>query len=310
MAKTNDLPVELPEKAKPVGLDIGAEFPYEHKFQDVMGSNMAYVDEGEGRPLLFLHGNPTSSYLWRNVMPHLTGGARCIAPDLIGMGKSEKPDLAYSYLDHRAYLFGLIEALELRDITLVVHDWGSALGFDYASNNPGNVRGIAFMEAIMPPIFPNPRPGSENPLFSMLRDPVTGPELMYDHNFFVEAVLPFAIWRQLSEVEMDHYRAPYLEREARKPTLAWPNQIPFADGPREVIEIVTNYGRWLKETETPLLYLYCDPGSINPIGLEDWLVANLKNLETHYLGAGYHFIQEDHPHGIGRAVADWLRRLD
>ena len=206
--------------------EISAAFPFQSKLVEVLGSRMHYVEEGSGDPVLFLHGNPTSSYLWRNVIPHVSALGRCIAPDLIGMGKSDKPDIVYGFFDHSRYVEGFIEALGLRNITFVIHDWGSALGFHYARRHEGNVKGIAFMEAIVRPITWDEWPDQARQMFQAFRTPGVGEQMIMDNNMFVEAVLPGAILRKLSQEEMDRYREPYPTRESRKPTWRWPNEIP------------------------------------------------------------------------------------
>ena len=292
---------------------ISSEFPFEKKFVEVNGSKMAYVDEGKGPVVLFLHGNPTSSYLWRNIIPYVTDGHRAIAVDLIGMGDSGKPDINYSFADHAAYLDSFIEALELTDITLVIHDWGSALGMRYARLNEANVRGLVFMEAIVPPVFPAPSYETLGPesseLFTMLRTPGIGEELVLEQNFFVEKILPeFGVQRPLTETEMAAYRAPYPTPESRKPTLQWPREIPIAGEPPETVVAIEANGEWLTTTDIPKLFFYAEPGAITPAPAVEFLKANVKNMETVFVGPGLHFIQEDNPHGIGEGLAAWLNR--
>ena len=308
MSERQKEPEEVTAKAEPAE-PISAEMPYESRFVEVLGSKIHYVEGGQGDPILFLHGNPTSSYLWRNVMPHLEAQGRVIAMDLIGMGGSEKPDIGYRFFDHYAYVEGFIEAMGLANITLVIHDWGSALGFHYASLNEDNIKGVAFMEAIIPSGFLERVP-EEGSLFYRLRHPEIGPKLVLEVNFFVESVLPGAVIRKLTDEEMDHYRAPYPTPESRKPTLVWPNEIPFADGPEDNAEMVRGIGQWLEATEKPLLYLWVKPGAINREGTAEKLEALAKNIETQYVGKGIHFIQEDHPHAIGRAISDWYGRIN
>ena len=193
----------------------------------------------------------------------------------------------------------------------MLHDWGSALGFDYAMRSDGRVRAIAFMEALVPPVFPMESyagMGRYEQLFRDLRDPTKGPGLVIEGNAFVEEILPSAVLRDLTAAEMAAYRAPFAEPAARKPVLVWPNQIPIGGEPEEVTAIVEAYGAWLRETEIPLLHLYASPGALNPPEVAAWLAANLKNIETAFVGGGLHYIQEDQPEAIGRAVADWLRR--
>jgi len=291
-----------------------ADFPFTSKFVEVLGSRMHYIDEGEGDPILFLHGNPTSSYLWRNVIPFLKNQGRAIAVDNIGFGKSDKPDIGYTFAEHRRYLEAFIAKLGLKNITLVIHDWGSALGFDYASRNAANVKGVAFMEAIVPPVFPmesyekmGPQMG---PLFRAMRDPVKGPKMIIEKNMFIEELMPNAgVMRSLSEVEMNAYRAPFLDPATRKPILVWPLQLPIGGVPADVTQSMLAYGEWMIGTEVPKLHLYASPGALNPPALSAHFASSLKNIETAYVGLGTHFIQEDNPEAIGRAIADWHRRI-
>ncbi|WP_299622828.1 haloalkane dehalogenase [uncultured Tateyamaria sp.] len=294
--------------------------PFEKKYVDVNGSRMAYVDEGTGPVVLFLHGNPTSSYLWRNIIPFVLDGDtetasdyRAIAPDLIGMGDSDKPDIDYTFADHAAYLDGFIAALGLEDITLVIHDWGSVLGMRYARLNEGNVQAVAFMEAGIPPALPAPsleamgEPSAS--LFGMLRSPA-GEAAVLQGNFFVEEVLgKMAVATPLSQEVLDHYRAPFPTPESRKPTLAWPRQVPIAGEPADTAAVITANGEWLYSNELPKLMLHVAPGALMPPPVVEYVKANASNLEDVFLGPGIHFIQEDHPEAIGRALRDWLDRL-
>ena len=292
--------------------EISAEYPFEPHYVNVLGSRLHYVDEGAGSPILMLHGNPTSSYLWRNVIPHLTTRGRVLALDLIGMGKSDQPDIDYTYADHIGYVQGFIEALELRDLILVVHDWGSALGFDYASRHEDNVRGIAFMEAIGPPGLPAASyeaMGGGGEFFRRLRTSGEGERLILEENYFVEQVLPSSVVRGLGQEEMAFYRAPYPTPQSRKPTLVWPREIPIGGEPENTVRMVTTYSKWLQQTRVPMLHFYAKPGALNPPEVAEWYVQHLKNIESLYVGPGFHYIQEDHPEVIGRAIADWLRRL-
>ena len=285
---------------------ISADFPYEAHYVDVHGAQMHYVDEGAGDPILFLHGNPTSSYLWRNIIPHLTSHGRCIAPDLIGMGKSDKPDIDYRFFDHARYVDGFIEALGLRNITLVIHDWGSALGFYHAMRHTENIKGIAFMEALL---MPTPSwdvmDEQSRQLFQAFRTPDVGWDMIVNQNMFVEQVVPNAVMRELTAEEMNHYRAPFTDPASRKPTWRWPNEIPIAGEPADVAEAVGQYNQWLQQTELPKLLCYATPGAIITEPLVAWSKQNLKNLTTVDVGPGIHYIQEDHPHRIGAALAKW-----
>jgi haloalkane dehalogenase len=289
---------------------ISAEVPYESRFIEILGSKIHYVEGGTGDPILFLHGNPTSSYLWRNIMPHLEAQGRVIAMDLIGMGGSEKPDLGYRFFDHYPYVEGFIEAMGLENITLVTHDWGAALGFHYASLHEDNTKGVVFMEAVIPFLDLLDRAPPEGSIFYKLRHPEIGPQLVLEDNFFVEGILPGAIMRKLSDQEMAHYRAPYPTPESRKPTLVWPNEIPFAGRPEATAKMVRDIGQWIEASEKPLLYLWVRPGIVNPMGTAEKLTAIARNIETQYVGQGIHFIQEDVPHEIGLAISDWYRRID
>lgn len=281
----------------------------------VLGKRMAYVDEGVdagGWTIVFQHGNPTSSYLWRNVMPHLEGLGRLVACDLIGMGGSDKlddpgPD-RYHYAEQREYLFALWDALDLGDrVVLVVHDWGSALGFDWANQHRDRVAGIAYMEAIAMPInwadFPEP----VRPLFQGFRS-AEGEALILEQNLFVEAVLPGAIQRRLTDEEMDHYRAPYrTPGEDRRPTLSWPRNIPIEGEPADVVAIVEEFGQWLAHSDVPKLFVNAEPGAITRGRVRDF-VRTWPN-QTEVTVAGTHFIQEDSPDEIGQAVAAFVRAL-
>ena len=285
---------------------ISADFPYESRYVEVLGSRMHYVDEGEGQPILFLHGNPTSSYLWRNVIPYVTDNYRAIAVDLIGMGKSAKPDLEYTYQDHKRYLDAFIEALDLQEITLVIHDWGSVLGFDYAVEHDDNVVGIAFMEAIIPPSFPRSAPMG-GPLGRYRTD--AGEELILEQNQFVEQILPGSVIRGLTEQELDYYRAPYPTPESRWPTLQWPRELPAGGEPARNVEVVTRIGGWMQGTDVPMLFLWARPGALNNEAFADAMVERVENIQTTFVGEGRHYIQEDQPEMIGRTLADWRRRI-
>ena len=237
--------------------EISAAFPFESKFLEVRGSKMHYVEQGEGDPILFLHGNPTSSYLWRNVIPHMSGHGRCIAPDLIGMGKSDKPDLEYRFFEHANYVEDFIDALGLSNITLVIHDWGSGLGFHYAALQPDRIKAIAFMEAIVLPVPSWDTFSSDfKEIFQSFRTEKVGWDLIVNKNFFVEKILPSGVVRELTEEEMNVYREPYLEPETRKPLWRWPNEIPIEGEPSDVNEAVLKYNAKLVEWDIPKLLFY------------------------------------------------------
>ncbi len=286
---------------------------YKKKSATIRGLKMAYIEEGEGDPIVFLHGNPTSSYLWRNVMPHLEGQGRLIAPDLIGMGDSEKledsgPD-KYSYREHRAFLDDLLGYLDVtRNATFVVHDWGSALGFDWAYRNQAAMKGIAYMEAIVTPIASwNDWPDAARNIFQAFRSPA-GEELILEKNIFVERVLPASILRKLEDDEMREYIRPFRNAgEDRRPTLTWPREIPIEGEPEEVVALVSEYSSWLTQTDLPKLFINADPGSIL-IGPQREFCRTWPN-QTEVTVKGLHFIQEDSPDDIGRAVSEFVARL-
>ena len=288
---------------------ISEEMLYPSTFVDVLDSRMHYVESGVGDPILFLHGNPTSSYLWRNVMPHLTPVARCIAPDLIGMGRSDKPPLEYRLADHVRYVDGFIEALGLRRVTLVVHDWGSALGFHYARRHEANVKGIAFMEAVVRPLTWDEWPQTVRPLFQQFRTPEVGWDLIVNKNVFVEQVLPGAVRRRLTPVEMERYREPFLDSTARKPVWRWPNEIPVDGEPADVVDLVQAYADWLGRSDVPKLLMHADPGAILRADLVYWCEQHMRALTSVDIGPGLHFVQEDRPHEIGRAIRAWYEEL-
>ena len=289
---------------------ISADFPYTSHYVDVHGSQIHYVEEGSGDPILFLHGNPTSSYLWRNIMPHLHAHGRCLAMDLIGMGKSDKPDLEYSFFDHVKYVEGFIEKLGLKNITLVIHDWGSALGFHYAMRNEANIKALAFMEAIMMPIpswdvFPQ----DLKQTFQAFRTPEVGWDMIVNNHMFVEQILPGAVVRTLTEAEMDYYRAPYTDPPTRKPLWRWPNEIPIAGEPANVVATVEEYNRQLQQSSLPKLLFCATPGALVPAPLVEWCQHHLSNLKVVDIGPGIHFIQEDNPQLIGTELANWYSSL-
>ncbi|GAB5467027.1 MAG: haloalkane dehalogenase [Rhodospirillales bacterium] len=288
------------------------EQPYASHFVTVKDARLHYLDKGEGQVFLFLHGNPTSSYLWRNVMPHLEPLGRVVAPDLPGFGRSEKPQIDYRLQSHVAYIEGLIDALGLSDIVLVIHDWGSAIGLDIARRRPGLVKAVAFMEALVPPTFPMASiegMGRAAGIFGAFRTPEKGESLILEKNAFVEKVLPGSILRPLSEAEMAHYRAPFATPESRLPTLVWPREIPIAGEPARNVEAVEAYGAWLRESPVPKLALYCSPGALMPPEAARWMQANFKACQARFVGYGSHFIQEDEPEAIGRNIADWYAGL-
>ena len=282
--------------------------PLEKQYRTVNGKQMAFHERGEGRSVVFLHGNPTSSYLWRNVIPAVAEHARCIVPDLIGQGDSDKLDdtgpESYRFVEHRFYLDGLLDQLELGDdVVLVIHDWGSALGFDWANRHRDRVAGIAFMEAIVMPVTWEQWPEAARGIFQGFRSEA-GESMVIEKNLFVEAVLPGSILRTLSDEEMSEYRRPFTEPKHRRPTLTWPRQIPIEGEPADVVKIVDYYAEWLSGSELPKLFINADPGAIL-IGEQREFVRSWPNL-TEVTVSGNHFLQEDSPHEIGSAIAEWL----
>jgi haloalkane dehalogenase len=287
---------------------ISAAFPYKKQRRRVLGREMAYVEVGEGDPIVLLHGNPTSSYLWRNMLPHLQPLGRCIAPDLIGMGDSDKlPNSgpgSYRFVEHRRYLDALLEALDVHErVTFVIHDWGSALGFDWANRHREAVKGIAFMEAI---VAPQGRDHWDKmgmgPALEALRSEA-GEAMVLQNNYFIEEILPNAILRKLSDEEMAEYRRPFAEPgEGRRPTLTWPRQIPIEGEPADVHAIATEYADWLGTSNVPKLFLKAEPGAILA---NDTLVNLVRGWPalTERTVAGIHFVQEDSPDEIGQCPA-------
>ncbi|SEL81457.1 haloalkane dehalogenase [Blastococcus sp. DSM 46786] len=292
--------------------DVSPEDPFPRTRITVKDAEMAYVDVGTGESIVFLHGNPTSSYLWRNVIPHVQHLGRCIAPDLIGMGESDKlPDAGpgtYSFATHAGYLEEFLDRTFVGDrVTLVLHDWGSGLGFDWAERHQDRVRGIAFTEAIVAPVTWDDWPADARNIFQLMRGS-DGEAAVLDKNVFVERILPASVARGLSPGAHDRYRAPFARREDRWPTLEWPRQLPIEDEPAAVVEVVERYGAWLAGSDVPKLFIDADPGSIL-VGRQRDLVRSWPAL-TEVTVAGSHFVPEDSPHEIGRAVADWISGLD
>ncbi|MEN8234510.1 MAG: haloalkane dehalogenase [Actinomycetota bacterium] len=276
---------------------------------DVLGSTMAYVEVGEGDPIVFLHGNPTSSYLWRNVIPHVAGIGRCIAPDLIGMGDSDKvAGLEYRFVEHRRYLDAFLDAAGVTDrVTFVIHDWGSALGFDWANRHRDAVAGIAYMEAIVRPVTWGEWPEQARGIFQGMRSEA-GEEMVLTKNTFVERILPASILRTLDDAEMAEYRRPYLDPgEDRRPTLTWPREIPIDGTPEDVHAIVTDYAEWLSVADVPKLFINAEPGTILT-GPQREFCRSWPN-QTEVTVAGSHFIQEDSPDEIGGALSQWMESL-
>ena len=288
---------------------ISAADPHPRRRVPALDVELATVDTGQGDPVVFLHGNPTSSYLWRNVIPHVSGVARCLAPDLLGMGESDRaPDGSYRFVDHARYLDAWFDALGLTEnVTLVCHDWGSALAFHWANRHPDRVKGIAYMEAIVRPLAWEEWPERSRGLFQSMRSP-DGEQIILERNVFVERILPASVMRGLTEPEMEVYRRPYLEPgESRRPTLTWPRQIPLDGEPADVVAIVDDYSQWLSTSNVPKLFINADPGVILTGAQREHCRAWPNQTEVTV--PGYHFIQEDSPAEIGHAIADWLAAL-
>ena len=285
---------------------ISANDPYERNRVSVLDSDMAYVDIGSGDPVVFLHGNPTSSYLWRNIIPQVEKGHRCLAPDLIGMGDSGKnPAGSYRFVDHARYLDAWFEAMDLtQSVTLVIHDWGSALGFHWAHRHPDRIKAIVYMEAIVQPLTWDAWPEAAKKIFQAMRSPA-GEEIVLQKNTFVERILPASVMRGLTEEEMTVYKRPYLEPgESRRPTLTWPRQIPIEGEPADVTEIVAAYAKWISTSDIPKLFVNADPGTIL-IGPQRAFCRTWPN-QKEITVKGTHFIQEDAPVEIGQAIAELL----
>ena len=277
---------------------------------EVLDSFMSYRDTGTGAiPVVFLHGNPTSSYLWRNVIPHVADQARCLAPDLIGMGESGKPDIAYRLADHVRYLDAWFDAMGLDEVVIVGHDWGGTLGMDRAARHAGRVRGIAVIETFLRPMRWEEMPPQAAELFRGYRSP-KGEEMVLENNMFIEFNLPRGVLGGLAESDLDVYRAPFPEPAARKPMLAWAREFPLDGEPADVVEVVLNYDRWMAETpDVPKLLMAVE----NSAGLGSpkmiaWAAENFASAEVESVGPGGHHTPEDQPEAIGTAVARWLRR--
>ena len=282
------------------------------KYIDVLGKQIAYVEMGEGDPIIFQHGNPTSSYLWRNIMPQLQSLGRCIAMDLIGMGDSEKLEdkgnMTYSYDTHKKYFDGFLDAIGVEsNATLVIHDWGSALGFDWANDYPQKVKAICYMEGIVQSMEWEDWNEDAKGIFQGFRSPA-GEEMILEKNLFIEAVLPGSILRKLSDAEMNEYRRPFNDKKSRRPTLDWPRQIPLENDPPEICRIVDSYSHWMAENNIPKLFINAEPGAIL-IGKQREFCRTWKN-QKEVTVKGSHFIQEDSPNEIGNAIFDWLKGID
>lgn len=286
---------------------------YEKKTADVLGHKMAYIDEGEGRPVVFLHGNPTSSYLWRNIIPYVSKTHRAIAPDLIGMGDSEKIKMTHTYWESANHLHTLLDQLDIQDAILVIHDWGSALGWHYARTRPHRISGICFMEAMAPPFMPIrnfEQLGEFEDFLRTIKTEGAGEKMIMEDNFFLDQFLKHRSPNgPLPDDVMAEYNRYYHSAADRKILLDWPREIPVGGSPADVHAVAQANSDWLPTTTFPKLMFHVDPGAIIPMQLAEILKETLTNLETIYLGQGGHFLQEDYPDEIGQGLADWLKRV-
>ena len=288
---------------------ISPDDDYKRQNISVLDTHMSYIDVGRGDPIVFLHGNPTSSYLWRNIIPHVEKVGRCLVPDLIGMGESGKSQTgSYRFVAHSRHLDEWIHKLGVTsNLTLVIHDWGSALGFYRAHRFPDQIKGLAYMEAIVQPLTWEMWPEKSRGVFQGMRSEA-GEDIVLNKNVFVERILPGSILRELSQQEMDIYRKPYLEEgESRRPTLTWPREIPIEGSPSDVFQIVESYSKWLSTTTLPKLFINAEPGAILTGAQRDFCRgwSNQKEVTV----SGSHFIQEDSPTEIGIAIANWYSSL-
>lgn len=290
-------------------LPVKQSIPASH-FVSVKGSQLHYFDEGVGDPILFLHGVPTSSYLWRNIIPALSANARCIAPDLIGMGKSDKPDIDYRVFDHIAYIDAFIETLGLKNITLVLHGWGSVIGFDYARRNPGNIKAIAFYESYVQPITDWRQLSLPVQQIATLLDrPGASYRAIMKQNYFVEKILPRCSIRQLTENEIDQYRAPFLTSESRKPIWQYINDMPLGKESKEVVDLMRQYSIFLQKSTLPKLMLYAIPGFMTTMESVAWSKLNLPNIEVGCLDEAMHLAQESIPEKFSEILSNWYQRI-
>ncbi len=291
--------------------EITASFPFKSHFATVNGSKIHYIDEGSGQPIVFLHDIPTWSYIWRNVIPPIKNMARCIAPDLIGFGKSDKPDISYRVFDHIDYIEKFIEQLDLKNIILVLHGWGSVIGFEYFRRHPKNVKGIVFMEAhIRPPSGWDTLSLPVQELASIMSSPDGGYDVIMNSNYFVNKVLPSGVLRRLSEEEMLNYSAPFQSPGSTKPIWQYLQDLPLGDGPDDVVELISKYSETLQKTNIPKLMLYAIPGYITTIATIEWAKENFNNLSTVDLGEGLHYLQETDPLQIAQEIINWYQDMD
>ncbi len=287
--------------------DFFSDYPFASKYVEVNGSKMHYIEQGSGDPIVFIHGVPTSSYLWRNIIPSLAEHGRCIAVDLIGMGWSDKPDIKYRVFDHIDYFDGFIKALGLKNVTLVMHAWGSVIGFDHAMRNEDNIKALAFMESHV-------RPATKwdmvslpvQELTAVLEMPDGGYDIIMNSNYFVNKVLPSGVLRKLTTEEMAAYRAPFTEEHTCRPLWQYLQDLPLGDGPKDVVDLIANYSKKLQKSTLPKLMLYAVPGFITTIDTVTWAKDNLPNLKLVDIGDALHYAQESNPQFIEQALKDWF----
>jgi len=293
---------------KVMTMTISASDPHPRRRVHVAGTEISFVETGQGKPIVFLHGNPTWSYLWRNIIPHVSDLGRCLAPDLVGMGQSgPSPTGSYRFADHAACLDAWFDTLGLNsDVVLVLHDWGSALGFHRASRFPEQVSGIAYMEAIVQPRRWADFPDGRDRVFRALRSP-DGERMIFEDNFFIETVLPKSIMRRLSDEEFAMYRKPFVTRDARKPTLEWPRELPIEGEPSDVVEIVERYAKWLARSSVPKLFINAEPGALITGRAREFCRAWRNQREVTVKGV--HYVQEDSPSEIGVALRTFIKEL-
>lgn len=292
------------------------DFPYEYKFIDVDGVNIAYTDQGQGDPIVFIHGAPEQSYIWRNLMPYLLPYGRVITFDHIGHGLSDKPDVKYEYPDYVKYTEAFFEKMNLKNMTFIIHDWGSVIGLDYASRNPGNVRGIAMMEALCAPWYPikdakeaAKRRGKAGALHHyVLYKGDAAEDLAINQNMFIEQVMQLHTFRKLTQREMETYRDPFRKAEWRRPLFMWAREVGIEGDVPHTDEAMERYNNWLLEKDIPTMEVYGYPGEVTEEYDVRWRVERLKNHEATFIGVALHFVQEDQPEQVGRAIADWYRR--
>jgi haloalkane dehalogenase len=298
--------------AQPPESNVSSEFPFTLQSVEILGSKMAYVDSSSPNNSAsgtanFLHGNPTSSYIWRNIIPHVSPKLRCVAPDLIGMGHSSKPDIAYRFADHARYIEAFLDVVvPTGKVIFVIQDWGSALGFDWAYRHKGRVAGFAFMELVRPfPTWDEAAKGKAE-TFNAFRDPALGRKLIIEQNAFINVMLPRGSVRTLTSIEKEYYAAPYQDEKSREPLFRWPNEIPIEGHPADVYERVEQYHDWLLQNDIPKLFFWATPGRIVSEEKAKWYLETLKNVKGVFVGRGVHFLQEDHPHQIGEEIFGWI----